>query len=88
MKFNSNNQIQTPLLFLAPPQSRQQLMDSTDDDILMASAHPNALNGPQGDGQAKEDLGDMTFCMSNYAKESLKMMYMMRQVSGRTWRSD
>lgn len=27
----------------------------------------------------KDDLGDMTFCMSNYAKEALKMMYMMRQ---------
>nr|CAD7578607.1 unnamed protein product [Timema californicum] len=24
------------------------------------------------------DLGDMTFCMANYAKESMKMMFMMR----------
>lgn len=33
-----------------------------------------------GDGcsQAKEELGDMTFFMSNYAKEALKMMFMMR----------
>ena len=30
------------------------------------------------DNATKDDLGDMTFCMSNYAKESLKMMYMMR----------
>jgi hypothetical protein len=56
-------------------------MDSTDDDIMMTAAHPNSLNGPQNAGQSKEDLGDMTFCMSNYAKESLKMMYMMRQVN-------
>lgn len=27
---------------------------------------------------SKDDLGDMMFCMSNYAKEMLKMMYMMR----------
>lgn len=27
---------------------------------------------------SKDDLGDMTFCMSNYAKEALKMMFLMR----------
>lgn len=50
-------------------------MDATDDDILMsASSSPH-------NGQSKsDDLGDMTFCMANYAKEALKMMYMMRQV--------
>lgn len=26
----------------------------------------------------KEDLGDMSFCMSQYAKEALKMIFMMR----------
>lgn len=47
-------------------------MDATDDDILMGASH---------NGQTKsDDLGDMTFCMSNYAKEALKMMFMMRQV--------
>ena len=49
-------------------------MDTTDDDILMSPSSPH-------NGQTKsDDLGDMTFCMSNYAKEALKMMYMMRQV--------
>lgn len=56
------------------------LMETADDDILMTSAHPISSNGTHTAGQLKEDLGDMTFCMSNYAKESLKMMYMMRQV--------
>lgn len=55
-------------------------METADGDILMTSAHPISSNGPQNTSQSKEDLGDMTFCMSNYAKESLKMMYMMRQV--------
>ncbi|XP_058467441.1 kelch-like ECH-associated protein 1B [Malaya genurostris] len=37
------------------------------------------LDGSSGSGaQAKEELGDMTFFMSNYAKEVLKMMFMMR----------
>lgn len=26
----------------------------------------------------KEDQGDMSFCMSNYARETMKMMFMMR----------
>lgn len=26
----------------------------------------------------KEDPGDMSFCMSNYARETMKMMFMMR----------
>lgn len=26
----------------------------------------------------KGDLGDMTFCMANYLKEAMKMMFMMR----------
>lgn len=30
------------------------------------------------DPTTKEESGDMTFCMSNYAKESMKMMFMMR----------
>ncbi|CAG9809236.1 unnamed protein product [Chironomus riparius] len=49
------------------------VMDTTDDDILMSPSSPH-------NGLTKsDDLGDMTFCMSNYAKEALKMMYMMRQ---------
>lgn len=53
-------------------------MDSTDDDILMSPAQ-TAASGPDSGHRHKEDLGDMTFCMSNYAKEALKMMHMMRQ---------
>lgn len=53
-------------------------MDTTDEDILMSTAQTTSSHsGPNG--QSKDDLGDMTFCMSNYAKEALKMMYMMRQ---------
>lgn len=51
-------------------------MDTTDEDMLMSAAQSAAAHGG---GQSKDDLGDMTFCMSNYAKEALKMMYMMRQ---------
>lgn len=50
-------------------------MESTEEDILMsASSSPH-------NGQSKPDDigGDMTFCMSNYAKEALKMMHLMRQ---------
>lgn len=40
------------------------------------------LSDPEGAGdgcsQSREELGDMTFFMSNYAKEALKMMFMMR----------
>lgn len=54
-------------------------MDTPDEDILMSTAHSSAL--PNNTCQLKDDLGDMTFCMSNYAKEALKMMYMMRQVN-------
>lgn len=37
------------------------------------------INGQdEGDGQSKEDQGDMSFCMSNYARETMKMMQMMR----------
>jgi BTB/POZ domain len=50
-------------------------MDTTDEDIMMSAAQPASSHG----GGAKDDLGDMTFCMSNYAKEALKMMYLMRQ---------
>lgn len=43
--------------------------------------HEEASSGASSDATAqasKDDLGDMMFCMSNYAKEMLKMMYMMR----------
>lgn len=30
------------------------------------------------DTQNKDDQSDMTFCMSNYAKETMKMIFMMR----------
>lgn len=30
------------------------------------------------DPNNKDDNGDMSFCMSNYAKEAMKMMFMMR----------
>lgn len=60
--------------FLCDFQYSADIMDITDDDILMSPSSPH-------NGQTKsDDLGDMTFCMSNYAKEALKMMYMMRQV--------
>lgn len=50
-------------------------MDSTDDDVLMCTSSSSPQNG-----QTKsDDLGDMTFYMSNYAKEALKMMQLMRQ---------
>lgn len=48
-------------------------MDSTDDDVLMCSS-----SSPHGQIKA-DDLGDMTFYMSNYAKDALKMMQLMRQ---------
>ena len=48
------------------------VMDSTDDDVLMCTS------SPQND-QKSDELGDMTFYMSNYAKEALKMMQLMRQ---------
>jgi kelch-like protein 19 len=51
-------------------------MDTTDEDIMMSAAQPASSHGG---GSSKDDLGDMTFCMGNYAKEALKMMYMMRQ---------
>lgn len=53
-------------------------MDTTDEDILMSPAQPASVNSGNNN-QQKDDLGDMTFCMSNYAKEALKMMFMMRQ---------
>lgn len=50
-------------------------MESTDEDILM-----NSPSSPYSNNQSKQDdLGDMTFCMANYAKEALKMMHLMRQ---------
>lgn len=53
-------------------------MDTVEEDILMQAATP-ASSHNNHNSQSKDDLGDMTFCMSNYAKEALKMMYMMRQ---------
>lgn len=36
-------------------------------------------NGTYGSSEGdKEDQGDMSFCMSNYARETMKMMFMMR----------
>lgn len=55
-------------------------MDTADEDIMMSTAHSASLTN-SNTSQLKDDLGDMTFCMSNYAKEALKMMYMMRQVN-------
>ncbi|KAG5672550.1 hypothetical protein PVAND_002671 [Polypedilum vanderplanki] len=49
-------------------------MDTTDDDDILMTA---SSSPPQS--KSSDDLGDMTFCMSNYAKEVLRMMYMMRQ---------
>lgn len=50
-------------------------MESTTDDILMSAPSSSPYNS-----QSKsDDLGDMTFCMANYAKEALKMMHLMRQ---------
>lgn len=49
-------------------------MESTDDDILMSPP-----SSPHGSPSKQDDLGDMTFCMANYAKEALKMMHLMRQ---------
>jgi kelch-like protein 19 len=48
-------------------------MDTTDEDVLMSPTQPTQSN------INNVDTGDMTFCMSNYAKEALKMMHMMRQ---------
>lgn len=43
------------------------------------SENNNGAFGPdESDGQSKEDQGDMSFCMSNYARETMKMMQMMR----------
>lgn len=36
----------------------------------------NGANGLANDDN--EDQGDMSFCMSNYARETMKMMFMMR----------
>jgi kelch-like protein 19 len=49
-------------------------MESTDEDILMS-----APSSPHSSQSKPDDLGDMTFCMANYAKEALKMMHLMRQ---------
>lgn len=48
-------------------------METTDVDFLMS-----APSSPHN-SQKPDDLGDMTFCMANYAKEALKMMHLMRQ---------
>jgi len=53
-------------------------MASMDVDILLQNDNPDRPSD-QNSGPPREDLGDMTFCMSNYAKEALKMMHMMRQ---------
>lgn len=56
-------------------------METADEDILMSASHSALMHGLGSQNEhSKDDLGDMTFCMSNYAKEALKMMYMMRQV--------
>lgn len=38
----------------------------------------NAFDITVDDPTAKDESGDMTFCMSNYAREAMKMMFMMR----------
>uniref|UniRef100_A0A1A9VV64 BTB domain-containing protein n=1 Tax=Glossina austeni TaxID=7395 RepID=A0A1A9VV64_GLOAU len=42
----------------------------------ICSPYTSAISSERDDLNAKDD--DMTFCMSNYAKEALKMMFMMR----------
>jgi hypothetical protein len=63
-------------------------MDTADEDILMSTAHAALHGSGNSNTQTKDDLGDMTFCMSNYAKEALKMMYMMRQVGNEQHKVD
>lgn len=45
----------------------------------MGTSSNNNNNNADNDEICKtEENGDMTFCISNYAKESMKMMFMMR----------
>ena len=55
-------------------------MNATEEDVLISDQNMTSsyITDPPSTTN-KDDLGDMTFCMSNYAKEALKMMYMMRQ---------
>lgn len=55
-------------------------MNAAKEDVLISDQNMTSsdITDPPTTSN-KDDLGDMTFCMSNYAKEALKMMYMMRQ---------
>lgn len=55
-------------------------MNADQEDVLISDQNMTSsdITDPPTTSN-KDDLGDMTFCMSNYAKEALKMMYMMRQ---------
>lgn len=37
-----------------------------------------AFGTEDSDAQNRDDQSDMTFCMSNYAKDTMKMIFMMR----------
>lgn len=48
------------------------------------ASNPPPVSGEEADWEGTlntekhGDLGDMTFCMANYVKEAMKMMFMMR----------
>ncbi|XP_029715851.2 kelch-like ECH-associated protein 1B [Aedes albopictus] len=51
-------------------------MEAASDFIDRLGDHPETVD--DGSPQSPEELGDMTFHIANYAKEALKMMFMMR----------
>lgn len=52
-------------------------IDGSKIELLDFSENNNKTNDPGGN-DCKDDHGDMSFCMSNYARETMKMMCMMR----------
>lgn len=47
---------------------------NTTTDSAVEERETSVISGSEKQG----DLGDMTFCMANYIKEAMKMMFMMR----------
>lgn len=52
--------------------------NATRDELADYLESSNGQCSMERDETSKEDQGDMSFCMSNYARETMKMMFMMR----------
>lgn len=48
------------------------------DELADFLENNNGIYGGSGGGENKDDQGDMSFCMSNYARETMKNIFMMR----------